>query len=262
MTATWTQTLTAFPGLLPLHSYDHFRPQKYQKAESKEFAGWYGSQSKAVKEIIRPLKANRRWAKVKYTTEIEAKKRELCTHRYILCIDPQSSYAGNLYNEDVKAILYAKFAVSIPWRFVHMGVKTLYHFTLIGVARAIFDGVRKKNPPKAFAQRIVRTVMDIVRTPLYESIMLIVAVTALLTAPFKPTLLYDYRAFTGDLARALFWGRRPAIPENLTPCMFRLRNMMDFEKNRASQKIHKEICYRDLSNATLVGLDNLAYTLR
>jgi hypothetical protein len=261
----WLQVLTAFPGIWSERDYDQFQPQAYAKSKPSEFAGWYGRQPQVLKRLITPLKADARWAVIEYITQVweENEIRNLNPKRYILCIDPKSSFAGNLYRisgGNKKLGLYRKFALSAVWRPFHTMAKTLYHAAMIGVAIAIFDSLRKKSSPKILCQRVVRTLVDIVRTPLYETILTIVALTAVISAPFQPTLLYDFRALTAQLTHELHWGKRYSPPMNLTPCMARVANIMDCEKWERRQ--YKNICYMDPNNPTLVALENLPHIHR
>jgi hypothetical protein len=269
--STWVQTFTAYPGVWPEKAYARLHPEKRQKAEPEEYAAWIQRQPKNVKRIFKPCPGNPRYARIERIVKLNLSPEQppvTYKHRCIVCIDPKSEHAGNIYNSDSKLLLYWKFFLSTLARPVHLVVKTLYHLSLIGVAKIIFEGIKKGENPKDLGQKIVRSLADIVRTPLYELVMTIVSAVALLVAPFQPTLLYDFRSFTGKLSNELFWGRakKADMPVNLTPCMSRVVNIMDFEKNPDRQRIlidengNDRIQYRDKTNLTLVALDNMALT--
>lgn len=282
---TWQQTFSALPGAWPEQSYARFNPpNRLKKAQGKEYATWAAHQPRSVMRNLKPLKYNPRFAqmdrvvKVRFEDGVNLATPVVHKQRYVVCIDPKSDHAGNIYNTDSKIILYFKFFLSLIARPVHLIVKTGYHLLFIGVFRAIADHAKNKKAEKAalvdpnvklskkpedkaagsLGQRVVRSLVDIVRTPLYELIMIIVTLTALITAPFCPTLLYDFRAFTGHLTKELFWGAKYDMPVNLTPCMYRIGNIMDFEKNASLQRPDKDdkVVYADPTNPTLVALDN------
>lgn len=263
MSGSWIQTFTAFPGIWS--SYDAFHRQKYAKASPSHFAKWYSKQDQCVIKRIRPLKQDPRWAILKCTADIWADKAASTLYakphvrKYVICIDPKSCYAGNiyLYEQNSKLVIYSKFAMSIPWRPIHLVAKTFYHLALIGVAKAIFNQIKQKENLSNFSKRIVRTLMDTLRTPLYESILLIIAIVTLVSVPFKPTLIYDLRALTAQITTELNWGARLDMPYNMTPCMLRVGNIMNYELNPQHQKKNPNINYPE--NITLAGLANLAY---
>lgn len=285
--STWVQTFTAFPGVWSESKYARFNPpSKLQKSKPTEYADWIARQPKSVTRILKPSKGNSRFkvmdrpVKIKFCygedgSKVLLKKPKVYRQRYVVSIDPKSDYAGNIYNTDKKIILYFKFFLSFLARPVHMIVKTCYHLFLIGVILAIADEIKRKKeekialnkgeppPPRpidkaagTLGQRVVRSLVDIFRTPLYQTILTIVALTALLTALFTPSLLDDFRAFSGKLTRELYWGAKYDMPINLTPCMYRVANIMDFEKNPPQADQEEYVVYKDPTNPTLTTLDN------
>lgn len=285
--STWVQTFTALPGAWSEKEYARFNPpDPLIKAEPKEFTDWKKHQPQSVTRYLKPMKGNPRFCEMKRPVQIRfgydkeghkvpLDKPKIYHQRYVVSIDPKSDYAGNIYNTDKKAILYFKFFLSFLARPVHLVVKTAYHLLLIGVIVNIAEEIKRKKAEKkalekgealparpvdkaagTLGQRIVRSLVDIFRTPLYETVMTIVALVALLTAPFCPGLLYDFRAYTGKLTRELFWGAKYEMPVNLTPCMYREANLMEFEKNPQKAKWAEYVVYKDPSSRTLTALDN------
>lgn len=285
--STWAQTFTAFPGAWSEAKYARFNPpSSLKKSKPQEYAEWVARQPASVTRYLKPLKGNPRFAvlnrpvKILYGFDKEGKKIPLkkpkkYLQKYVVSIDPKSDYAGNIYNTDKKIVLYFKFFLSFIARPVHLIVKTCYHLLLIGVIVEIAEEIKRKiaekkaleegktPPPRpidkaagTLGQRVVRSLVDIFRTPLYDTVMIIVALTALLVAPFSPGLLYDFRAYTGKLTKELFWGAKHDLPISLTPCMYREANIMDFEKNLQKTNKGKYVEYQDVNNRTLTVLDN------
>jgi hypothetical protein len=93
--------------------------------------------------------------------------------------------------------------------------------------------------------------VDIVRTPLYTTAMLVVTVSAVIIGPFAPHKLYDLRALAGRLEIALNRGQDSLW--NLAPCFQPIDNLMEIH-HQNKKKADTE--YDD--EATLQGCNNLA----
>lgn len=276
--STWLQTFTALPGLWSTDAYARFNPaSSVKKAKPSEYAKWVARQPKSVKHLLTPSKCNQRFACMDRRVPILLNGRKIYHQRHVIAIDPKSEYAGNIYNTDKKIVLYIKFFMSFLARPIHLVVKTCYHLFFIGVFATIAKEVKNrkidekalKNPKRLDAvpkpidkaagtlgQRVVRSLVDSFRTPLYETIMTIVALVALFTAPFSPGLLYDYRCFTEKLTKELFWGAKYDMPKNLTPCMYRVGNIMDFEKKVQPADLSHLVVYKNPNNRVLTAFDN------
>lgn len=280
--STWVQTFTAFPCAWSESKYARFNPKpKYIKSKPSEYGSWAAKQPNNVMCHLKPSKTNPRFAVLKRPVKIFFEENEkgamvplaepkVYRARFVVAIDPKSCYAGNIYNTDSKIVLYIKFFLSTIARPIHMVAKTCYHLFLIGVIKEIGKEIKQQIAEKkaleegkvlekekpvdkaagTLGQRIVRQLVDIFRTPLYETIMTIVSLTALITAPFSPGLLYDFRAFTGKLTKELFWGAKHDMPVNLTPCMYRVGSVVDLDRNS------KEVADKGQNNRTLKILDH------
>lgn len=252
---SYAQIFTACPGVWSDTDYRRFHKQHYKKAD-KDFGAWWAGQDDSITSLITPCK-DPRWGIIRANVTLTDAKTDTSyqiKRKFVICLDSKSDYAGNIYNPDSKLGIYCKIFQSVLARPVHMVIKTLYHATLIGVARAIFNGIKKDKPIKEISKSVVRNLCDIVRTPIYETALLVLSVAGLLAAPFNPVLVYDFRATIGQLSNELNWGKRYDLFINLTPCMLRLANIMDFELNK--QNLYVNYVYSDESNPTLVALEN------
>lgn len=253
---------TAYPCFWSTHSYGRYTKGGLAKSKPSEFAEWKKRNIgffEGKKAFIIPFKKDPRWAKLERVISINVKDNEGNTvelqpkQRYIICIDPKSPYAGNMYNDDNPGIITLKLVLSVIARIIHIVCKIFYHL-FIGWIVAIAQGVKAKESSKEIGERVWRHFADVIRTEIYETTMMLAAIAAPIVVPCKPTLAYDLRAFTGDLSHQLYWGKRFEIPVDMTPCMRREANIMDFEKNE--QIVLKDRFYEDETNPTLVALDN------
>lgn len=263
--------MTAYPGIWSEQEYQKdFHPSIYKKADHSQFATWCQDQPVATQNLFTPFEGDSRWGKVSRTfykevyfnnkdkvvpqEDPEGSKRVTTTHqRYTICLDPNSRFSGNFYHNDAKIELYIKFLASAIFRPVHTVFYTLYNATLIHAAVIIFEGIKEEKPANEILQKVVCSLADIVRTPVYEVAILIVTVAGLLLAPFHPELMYDLRAVVGRLNRELGWGKREGL-HDFMPCMQPLGNVMEFTLN--DQLIQQNKWYEDVTNPVLVALDN------
>lgn len=268
--ATCFHTLTAFPGIWSERSYDRYKPLPYKKAKSSHFKEFL-TRHPALQKDIKPIDKDAAWAFLERSRNIETrtlpekdfvKTDRKLSQRYLICIDPKSRYAGNIYNDDTRKVLAYKFFMIILGRPFHFIAKLVYHISLAALIVAIVQGVKKNETAADVGQRVFRSLMGIVRTPIYEVVLLIVALVALIVAPFKTALLYDFRAFTGKLSHEFYWGRRHEMLVDLNPCMRRVGNIMDFEKTEQKPKTQTngqqewQVAYEDTSDPVLTALDN------
>lgn len=220
--------LTACPGLWELGKYRELHTQIYKKANPSDFFEW----RKTHPDL--PISQEGRWATIQYGKE-----------KKIICLDPSSPYAGNIYWNDSKEVIYHKLLVSALFRPVHLVIKTLWHAILLDSLMIVIHGIyqnciNSKQAPSAeeIGKRIVRSLVDIVRTPIYDVALLMVTVAGLLAAPLQPELVYDIRALIGRLSRELNWGVRMPMGigflHDLTPCMQPDVNIMEFTLNEQS----------------------------
>lgn len=267
------KTMTAYPGIWSEREYqaDFFPPTQFNiKADPSDFAAWLPAQSDATKNILVPFKEDSRWGKVcrikkqvfyfdKDNKSVNQEDPEGHTQvikmkqDYVICLDPKSPFAGNIHNNDSKLLIYFKLFESLCFRPIHTVGYTLYNLTLVHTAVIIFNGIKDKKPANETLQKVVCSLADIVRTPIYGTAILIVTIAALLSAPFHPTLVYDFRAVIARLNREFGWGEKNGL-HDFTCCFQPHVNIMEYTLNE--QKFIDGILYEDRTNPVLVGLDN------
>lgn len=251
----FTHIFTACPGVWSAADYQGFHKTSYKKADPKNFRMWWSNQEASITSLVTPCKKDSRWGVIRLNvTKKKDGKTTLIQRKYVICLDLQSDYIGNLYYADSKLAIYGKIFFSILSRPVHLLAKMVYHAAFIGFTRAIIKGIHKNKPIKEICKSAVCNLVDIVRTPIFEVALVVISLAGLLAIPFNPMLAYDFRAAIGQLSHELYWGKKYHLFIDLTPCMRRRVNIMDLELNR--QKIKDEYIYSDESNPTLVALEN------
>lgn len=141
---------------------------------------------------------------------------------------------GEIYLDCSKRKIYVKFFVHSIIRPVLILGKTLYHtafFISIPhiIAKTITKG--KKNElsggeiAKQCLKNSVKSLADIIRTPLYGVAMEVISVTALVVGPLAPRSLYTLREAVGALVRSLNWNDRQEYMNDMFICFQPLKNL-------------------------------------
>ena len=147
-----------------------------QTPKPQDFGAWL-KQHPEVQSQIKPI--NDRWGKIscvwhyyKKTIADPSDRRvvKTKTREYVICIDPKSRYAGNIYNNDSYGDLLGKFSLITPFRGYHAIGKVVYH-AIIGIVKEILMGLIQKKPPQEIGKHIVKQIVDVFRTPYYEAIL-------------------------------------------------------------------------------------------
>lgn len=152
--------------------------------------------------------------------------------RIVACLDPKSPFAGNIYRNDDKDIIYIKLVGNTLFRPIYFVAKTLSHLLLIETAMIIF-----KKPDKYAVQtdkttRVFRSLADIIRTPIFGVTMTIVSLAGVILSPFYPPLVYEIRATIAALARELNWGEEVKhLKHDFSLCFQPLGNIADGGKS-------------------------------
>lgn len=146
--------------------------------------------------------------------------KDIQQHIYTAGIDKNDG----VYLDCRKRLIFAKILVSTAFRPLRGFVKTLYHLSMIPIAKAIFTGIQGKMTAKEVGVKSAQSIADIVRTPVYELAMVIVGLAGIITAFVAPTTLYKFREAIGKIEGALF--REKFHPSTMAPC-FQSRDLKD-----------------------------------
>lgn len=222
----------------------------------KNFDTWLTNHPE-VKPLIKPIKNSKKWAKIS-CEQITFDQKGL-THRKvykaIICIDPKSKYAGNIYSPDTKEELQIKFtALAIIGRPVHAICFLAYNILGIAFGVAAYRCAKGEKSISWLAKKTLHSFEDLFRTPYYEAILGGAALVGAVGGVFSRNVQYNCRAFTGRQQSKFFRAKRTDLVGS--PCMYRLVNITFFEQKK--QKRYTDTTYQDKNNAVLVGLANLA----
>lgn len=265
------KVMTGYPGVWSEREYQKdFFPPPRQKADPSQFATWRQAQPAATRALFVSCKGDARWGKVSriYDKKVYLNKSGRAvsrqqsdgsilvvkkTQKYVICLDPDSRFAGNIYNNDDRSLIYAKLWMSLIYRPLHAVSYTLYNATLVHAAQIIINGIINEKPASEILRKVVCSLADIVRVPVYSVAILIVTIAGALSIPFHSVLAYDFRAAIGRLNRELGWGEKEGLHDYM-PCMQPKINIMEWTLNL--QVVVRKKQYEDITNPVLIGLDN------
>jgi hypothetical protein len=134
------------------------------------------------------------------------------THHYAPVVNRQT---GEIYEDYSHLKIYAQMFAHCWARPIQIVTKTLYHLALpISLPHTLYVSIREERYEDVSncyiagkcIRRLVQCTLDIVRTPLYGTAMIIVSLAALVYKPTSSTQLYDFRATIAKIQRSLYWG--------------------------------------------------------
>lgn len=172
---------------------------------------------------------------------------------------------GDLYLDCSPKKIYAKCIALLFARPIEIGIKFAYHLILpISffdiLARTINEekkhGSSTKKIVKECLINIGKSVLDIVRTPIYGTALTITVLAAVIIGPFAPNKLYDIRELEGNIEQALVWDESIDNYFFLAPCFLPVNNILDIDK---SLNLYEGTLYEN--NPKLQGMSNLASSL-
>ena len=132
-------------------------------------------------------------------TEIKPSKK---TYKHIYTAGLNSK--NGVFDDGRKRLVFTKLVLSTIFRPLHGVVKTLYHLSMIPIAKAIFFGLRGELKAKAVFIKSAQSIVDIARTPLYEMALLIIGTIGIISTLCHPTSVYKFREIIGKIETALF----------------------------------------------------------
>jgi hypothetical protein len=134
---------------------------------------------------------------------------------------------GGIYSDNSISLLTEKCAALVLARPFHAVAKTLYHsFLPVSIPREIYLAVKKaqKEGKCTFEQMLkaggvaaLKNIADIIRTPLYELVLTVLAMVGFLLGIFRSEKIYALRAVAGKVENSLNWGDKKS-PWTLAPC--------------------------------------------
>jgi hypothetical protein len=171
------------------------------------------------------------------------------SHLYAPCVNLEKQ---GMYIDCRPQKIFAKCLALVAVRPLHAIIKTIYHISLAGVAYQIYNACSGIQTANECLQNSIKSIVDIIRTPLYGLAMTIVTVAALILGAFSPQTLYESRQLLGEIEQAANWGKKHT-PWTLAPCFqpFPLNSL----KTRYGKYHYTDTLYRN-DDAFETGLAN------
>lgn len=181
--------------------------------------------------------------------------------------DPINMDTGDIYINKKEKNMFEVNAALILGRPLKTVLKTAYHLCLpISIPYEIYDTIQRERAreklhpeePKANLYKectisVIKSLADIVRTPLYGIVLTVLHVAGAILYFIKPEKMNDVRAIAGKVDLSLSWGRKDrCLPE----CYQSMGNLMTVHKR--GYKI-EGVDYSEAQNDTQIGLINFAY---
>lgn len=153
----------------------------------------------------------------------------------------------HLKNKDVyfdcrRRKIWAKM-LSLSFTYPLLGtVKTLYHLSMIPVAKEIFNSLKGEQTVRTGLKNSVKSIADIVRTPLYAVVLLVISVASTCLIIVHPNAAYGARKLYGDIERSLNWGDKESawILSKCFQSKFNLETVTDPEKMKDFKRLEKK----------------------
>jgi hypothetical protein len=169
----------------------------------------------------------------------EKRGESLISHIYAPWVDLET-WEG-VYTDDRPGAIYAKCFFQCLVRPFRLVVKTIYHISMIPIFYEIALAVKKQQSVDRCLKNSIRSLADIIRTPLFDIANIIGSLALLIISPFSPMLLYPGRRLLGRIELILTWGPgTKASAWTLAECFQPLRFSF-FEHYK--EKIHEDTFY-------------------
>ena len=166
------------------------------------FSDWMRTHPEFTEKHI--VKENDRWGRIVCNWHEKVGDKDL-QHVFTASIDLKT---GDIYLDCRKRKLFAKHLTLAFARPLHTAVRTLYHLSLAGVITNVYKAAVGKQTAKQAFTHSVKSLADIVRTPVYGTALTIVNIAAVAITPFSPSKLYDLRKLHGKIEQQLNWGEK------------------------------------------------------
>lgn len=184
------------------------------------------------------------WPEIKSKTQV-------VTHTYAACVNLEKHA---LFMDCRPRKIFAKVCTYLFGIGVMTIAKTFYHASLIKIVREIFKTIDGKQTKTKFCSKTVKSLADIVRTPLYCVILTVVTVSSILLAVILPNTLYYSRDIIGKIEQSANWGKK-RTPWTVGNC-FQAYDLTELTE-RFGKKMYPNTVY--LSDDPLtIGMTNFA----
>ncbi len=169
---------------------------------------WRALHLAPLQKYILPSPTSERWARLLLTWHEQNKQGTILKHTYAAAIDRK---AWNFYLDDKPAKIYAKCLAQLILRPIHTALKTIYHLSVVAPLLYEISQTRHRRQSKQDGlKNMLKSLADIVRTPLYGLAIKITSAAILMLGPFLPDGMYAGRALLGKIEQMANWGKKHA----------------------------------------------------
>jgi len=128
---------------------------------------------------------------------------EMITHIYAACFDEVES---GIYLDCPPRKIYAKCLGHLIVRPLHSLLKTISHILMLPIIYEIAKTWQGDQSKDDCIKNSIKSLVDIVRTPLYGLVLTVATIGALILGAVNPESLYSSRAFLGKIEQQANWG--------------------------------------------------------
>lgn len=254
---------------------------------------WEAENQEFLHKYINKSAENPRWGKINYgfSGEVDGEKTQI---RYTDFVDltTYDMYIKKPNHDSKMRSIFWSMIIVRPFRTL---CKTVYHLCLpISIPVEIYETIKEERAKalrhpeeprphivKACAINVGKSLLDIVRTPLYGLALTIIAIAGVIISYVKPEWIHEIRKIHGKVELQLCWGkkekclvqcfqpmenlmkikRRNRTVEGINKCRIKAFNDLEGKKPKTMQKTNIEtIEYQQEKNPIIFGLANWAYS--
>lgn len=146
---------------------------------------------------------NSRWGYLICEWHEKKSNGKILDHRYAACVDLEN-YTWFIDCSPLK--IFMKCTGQLLVRPFHILLKTIYHLSLLHIGINAFKTLCRKQSLEKCLQNSVRSICDIVRTPLFGLALIITSIGALCFGAIKHDSLYASRDLLGKIEQMSNWG--------------------------------------------------------
>lgn len=138
-------------------------------------------------------------------------------NHYHACLDTKT---GDIYLDCRRRKIFAKHILFVFAKPISLTGKALWHLSLIPVVLEVAAYLKGKQTGKDTCINSLKSMADIIRTPVYAVAIEVVDIAAVIIFPFSPNLMYYTRMTASKLDRQLFRTEKglTKMPFSISPC--------------------------------------------
>lgn len=152
---------------------------------------------------------------------------------------------GEIYIDCRRRKIFAKHLALAIGRPLHTVMKTLWHVSLIGpLALEVYKVMQEKQTWKDLRQNTIKSLADIVRTPLYGVAMTLTHLAGIVLGVVAPNTLYETRALAGKLERDMLRVNYIYKADGmwlLSPCFSPMKNILSYKSGEYLERSPEEM---------------------